>query len=251
MAKVGYWVWYGANISDWDLAGTSSGKKPILSDQFRDIFGITDSQDRVATWQAHPDDSARSWEVFRKAEECHEAYSLEYRIVGDDGNIRFVREFGDPKLDPETGQWIWLGVVQDITESKQAEKALRESEERFRTVVDNSPTKIHIKDADGRYVLVNRQAERMFGVTDEEARGKTSHDIFPQERANTFATHDQDVLQRGETIEQEEEWIQEDGVHTFLTVKFPIRDSLGQVVAVGAIGTDITERKQAEALGRR
>ncbi|MCZ6780030.1 MAG: PAS domain S-box protein, partial [Nitrospirae bacterium] len=246
VAKVGYWVWYGENISDWDLAGTSSGKKPILSDQFRDIFGITDSQDRVATWRTHTDDSAQFWEVFRKAEECHEAYSLEYRTVGDDGDIRFVREFGDPRHDPETGQRIWLGVVQDITESKQAEKGLRESEERFRTVVDHSPAKIHIKDANGRYVLLNRQAERLFGITDESARGKTTHEIFPQAQADAFATHDQAVLQSGETIEQEEEWLQEDGVHTFLTVKFPIRDASGKVVSVGAIGTDITERKQAE-----
>ncbi len=86
----------------------------------------------------------------------------------------------------------------------------------------------------------------MFGVTDEGARGKTTHEIFPQEQADAFVMHDQAVLQSGETIEQEEEWLQEDGVHTFLTVKFPIWDGSGNVVSVGAIGTDITERKRAE-----
>jgi two-component system cell cycle sensor histidine kinase PleC len=93
---------------------------------------------------------------------------------------------------------------------------------------------------------VNREAEKLFGVSDEEARGKTTHEIFPEEQANSFAAHDRVVLATGQTIKGEEEWLREDGVHTFLTVKFPIRDSAGNITAVGAIGTDITEHKHAE-----
>ncbi len=130
---------------------------------------------------------------------------------------------------------------------KRAEAVLRETEERFRTVVNNSPTKIHIKDKDGRYLLVNRLAEKLFGVTDEEARGKTVHEIFPKERADAFTVHDQVVLETGQTAALEEEWFHEDGVRIFLTVKFPILDGTGNIAAVGAIGTDITERKRAEA----
>jgi PAS domain S-box-containing protein len=139
-----------------------------------------------------------------------------------------------------------LNMLRDVTEQEQTRQALKESEERFRAVVDNSPTKIHIKDADGRYVLVNRQAEKLFGITDRNARGKTTHDIFATEQADAFAAHDQAVLQSGTTVEAEEEWLQEDRVRTFLTVKFPIRDHSGKIVSVGAIGTDITERKRAE-----
>ena len=128
----------------------------------------------------------------------------------------------------------------------EARERLRESKAQFRAVVNNSPTKIHIKDADGRYILVNKVAERLFGVTDEEARGKTTHEIFPDAIAASFVQHDRKVLESGQVVEQEEEWLQEDGIHTYLTVKFPIMDAAGRITAVGAIGTDITERKRAE-----
>jgi len=125
--------------------------------------------------------------------------------------------------------------------------AFAASEERFKAVVHHSPTKIHIKDAEGRYMLVNRQAEKLFGVTEEQVRGKTTRDIFPPEMAASFRSHDKAVLEHRRAFEEEEQFVQEDGVHTFLTVKFPIFNAEGEVAAVGAIGTDITERKQNEA----
>ncbi len=142
-------------------------------------------------------------------------------------------------------------LTREIAEREWVEKELRESEERFRAVVDNSPTKIHIKNLDGRYTMINRQSEILFGDTNEEAKGKTSRDVFPKEVADAFKGHDEAVIKSGRTIEEEEEWAREDGVHTFLTVKFPILGATGEIVAVGAIGTDITERKRAEEKIRR
>ncbi|MCH7778074.1 MAG: PAS-domain containing protein, partial [Gemmatimonadetes bacterium] len=141
--------------------------------------------------------------------------------------------------------WAWT-LRKSLAERTHAEAALRESEARFRAVVDNSPTKIHIKDAEGRYVLVNPEAEKLFGFTDEEIRGKTTYDVFPKDVADAFTAHDRAVMESGETVEEEEKFTREDGEHTYLTVKFPIADGRGGISGVAAIGTDITERNRAE-----
>ncbi len=138
----------------------------------------------------------------------------------------------------------------NITDLKETENALRKSEALFRAVVTHSPTKIHIKDVEGRYTLINKEAEKLFGVTDEEGRGKTSYDLFPKDVADAFMAHDRSVIESGQARENEEDFTLDGGVHTFLTVKFPIYD-LDGIAAVGAIGTDITERKRAEETVRR
>lgn len=128
----------------------------------------------------------------------------------------------------------------------QVNEALRESEQRLQAILDNSPTAVYLKDLQGRYVLINQQTERNARRSREEVIGKTDHEFLPQAIANQFRANDQEVLNTLAPLVREEVLLMEDGLHTYISVKFPLFDAKGVVYAVCGISTDITERKKAE-----
>ena len=140
-----------------------------------------------------------------------------------------------------------LAALELAHDNQSAElKALRENEEGLRAVIDNSPNAISLKGADGRYIFINRVFEEISGQTSEAARGKTSHDLFPKAFADSGIAQDRAVIEKGTFIETEEEVPFGDDLRTLLTIKFPVRDASGAIVAVGGISTDITARKEVE-----
>lgn len=140
----------------------------------------------------------------------------------------------------------FTAIVNDVSERERMYKALCESEARFRALVNYAPIKLHIKDVEGRYILINRKCEELFCVTNEEAHGKRTSEIFPSDKSSKFDEHDKSVINTGTPVEAEEEFVVEDGVQTYLTVKFPILGVDDNIVAVGSCGFEITERKKAE-----
>lgn len=148
----------------------------------------------------------------------------------------------DDKGDPQ----FLLGISEDITDRKHAEEELRESEERLRATLDNSPAVIYLKDPEGRFVLVNRRFEALFGWTREKIQGKTDRDVFSGELADAVRSREQKVIETRKSLEIEEVFSLKDGPHTYLSVKFPLQNAAGTVYAVCSISTDITERKRAE-----
>jgi len=141
---------------------------------------------------------------------------------------------------------LLCAIIRDITERTEAQKALRESQERLQTFLDNASAIICIKDAEGRYILINHQYEKTFHVSQKEIAGKTDLDLFPKEYAEIFRDNDQRVIKSGIPIEVEENALQDDGIHTYYSIKFPFFDSNNTPCAVGIISTDVTVRKRAE-----
>ena len=134
-------------------------------------------------------------------------------------------------------------LIEEVAERKQAERALRESEERCRAVVDNSPTAISLKDTEGRYLLANKRYEEWFGISRGEIAGKTCYDFYPEERADIISDQDRKALATGAVSERTVKTVFADGTtHTMLVTKFPIPGSDGKPVAICGIHTDITER---------
>jgi formate hydrogenlyase transcriptional activator len=125
------------------------------------------------------------------------------------------------------------------------------SEQELQNILDNSTAVIYVKDTGGRYLGVNRRFEDLFGVSRAEVLGKTDYDLFPREMADRYKAHDQEVMRVARSLEFEEIAPQRDGLHTYISIKFPLYDGVGVVYAVAGISTDITERKRAEeALGQ-
>ncbi|XYI03780.1 AAA family ATPase [Sorangium sp. So ce1128] len=142
---------------------------------------------------------------------------------------------------------LYADLLQENSERRRAEQAVRDSKDLLQSIVDNSTAVIYLKDAEGRYLMINRRYAELFHVGEQAIVDRTDYDVFPRERADAFRAVDQEVLATGTALQAEEEVPQDDGLHTYISLKYPLCNAAGQPYAVCNISTDITERKQAEA----
>ncbi|MBI1372431.1 MAG: response regulator [Phycisphaera sp.] len=222
-----------------------------LSDRIEQITGYPASDfvsNRVRSFESviHPDDTDRVDRIVREHVDRDEPYSMEYRIVHADGSIRWVGESGQAIHDDLTGEVGWLdGVIMDITAQKQALADRTRSEQQLKAIIDFMPAVVYIKSLDHGFTLVNRQFERVFGLTNVQVHGRRARDLFRAELAEAFLV-DQQVAANGQTIQSELTMPHDDGLRNYLSLKFPLRDDEGKIYAVAGIATDITKRVQAE-----
>jgi PAS domain S-box-containing protein len=121
------------------------------------------------------------------------------------------------------------------------------SHNQLQKLIDNTESNIYMKRVDnGQYLLVNREWERLFGVTRDRVINMTDHGVFPPELADQLRANDLRVAAEGKSVQYEETAQSADGERTYISVKFPVLDSTGEPYAVCGISTDITERKRAE-----
>ena len=132
------------------------------------------------------------------------------------------------------------------TERKQIEEAAQRTERRFQAILDNAAAVIFLKDLEGRYQLVNRRFEELFHIKKEDALGKTDTELFSPEIASRFRENDEMVLKSGTPLLVEEYAPHDDGLHSYISMKFPLKEADGTVSGVGGLATDITDRKRAE-----
>jgi PAS domain S-box-containing protein len=214
-----------------------------------DIVGYTEQELLATNFQAitYPDDLAMDLAYVQQllAGEIS-TYQMEKRYLHKLGGFVWIQLNVSLVHDVEGRPLHFIAQIQNITDRKRVAEKLRESEARLQAILNNSPTLIFLKDAEGRYLLVNREFENIFHLTSEDILGKTDAEIFSPVQAAAFRANDLTVLQANAPLQFEELALHDDGPHISIVFKFPLRDEAGTPYAIGGIATDITDRTQAE-----
>jgi PAS domain S-box-containing protein len=146
-------------------------------------------------------------------------------------------------------QWHAVCLVRDITQRRQTEQALRESESVLRALIYSSPDLIWLKDPDGKYLACNSRFERLYGATEADIVGKTDYDFVASELADFFRAKDRAAMAAGGPCINEEALTFSDDGHTEIveTIKTPLFNTDGGVVRVLGCARDVTERNRSTA----
>ena len=175
------------------------------------------------------------------------------------GEIAVSRKDGTPYTEEQTITPVkdqtgaishLIAIAQDVTAREEAEAALATERNLLRTLIDNLPDYIFIKDPQSRFVMINRAQADLLGVrSPEEAVGKTDQDFLPAALAAQYRTDEECVVRSGEPLLHHEERgpsRDDDEPEWHLTTKVPLRDSRGGIVGVVGISRNITALKRTE-----
>jgi PAS domain S-box-containing protein len=232
------------------LAIFQNGRVVFANQAMADITGytveemLTSPPEQVQAF-VHPDDHELLWSRHRdrlNGKELPERY--EFRGIRKDGSICWL-EIHASRIEFQGKLAIQAAYV-DITERKKAEEALQESENKYRTLLENLPQKIFLKDNNSVYVSCNDNFAKDLKIRSEEFTGKTDYDFFPKALADKYRADDKRIIESGQTEAFEEKYIEDGEERIVHTVKTPFKDKQGNVTGVLGIFWDITEPKRRE-----
>ncbi|CAK0772273.1 hypothetical protein CCP3SC15_4500001 [Gammaproteobacteria bacterium] len=192
----------------------------------------------------HPEDRTRVINNLRSNHPFGRSFTHEYRVVRPDGSIRWVWDRGFPVADNEGNAKFYIGIVQDITERKEAELALRNTRNLLGAIVEGTSDAVFAKDREGRYLLFNSAAARMTDRSATEVIGHDDFSLFPPAVAERVRAHDQAVMASGKNLSYEENLFRStDGRKVPVwVIKGPLQIE-GEMSGIFGISRDITERK--------
>lgn len=237
IAQLGSWEWW------------VEEDRLIWSDEVYRIFGRDPGQFRLTSsaWQQSvvPEDWPRVQRMVFRLRRGVDGFAREYRVRRPDGDIRHVYFEAESVKDDDGNVVMVRGICQDVTERHAAERALKDSEARLRAVLRYTPALVYLKDLDGRYLLANERWCDFTGLRPDQAVGLTDEALFPKETARMLREADLRVIAGRKAISRDVEVPTKLGKRVFAEVKFPLLDTAGDIYAVAAMATDITDRIRA------
>jgi PAS domain S-box-containing protein len=227
-----------------------------VSPAYETIWGrsVEDLYDRYEEWNQsiHPDDLQYANESFQTIAQNGGGEIREYRIVRPDGSVRWISDRGFTISD-NSGKVVRIaGIAEDITERKQAEMSLRESEERFRELAELMPETIFEIDLDGNLIYVNRNAFNYFGYTRSDLKNglKSLDMLIPKDRQRA-AENTVKILKGEKTGINEYTALRKDGSTFPVMVHSAPIFKQGQPAGLRGFIIDISDRKKAEEERRK
>ena len=224
------------------------GEYKFTNHLFASTFGKTPDYFIGKTfWDVYDKEHADyRYEATKRVFRTGESESLEVEVPLPDKTLYFYAT-ANPIRD-ETGKVILsLTHAVDITGRKKIEEALRESEDKYRSLIQYSSDPIFSFNPDETYKFVNESFAKVFGLNPKDITGKSPHFIFPYDEAEKRLTMVRQVLRTGEKGEIEVKVVAQSGeVLYYLTMLDPIKNNKGEVLFVTCISKDITARKLAE-----
>lgn len=176
-------------------------------------------------------------------------WKCEHRIKDRDGQMHWVFEAAVDLRNEHGIAYGSVGLYQDITERKQSEEALRYERDLLQIFMDNIPDTVYFKDADSRFVRINKAQSQFLRLNDpKDAIGKTDLDFQAPDLAQQFIDEEKQIIITGQPVINRIEFNPtEDGKPRWLSAtKVPVRDSSGQVFGTIGISRDITEQKESQ-----
>jgi PAS domain S-box-containing protein len=170
-----------------------------------------------------------------------------------EGREIFVEVSAAPVFDEAGEVACIVEACRDITDRRRARAALEQERNLLRTLIDNLPDCVYVKDVEGRFLAANLAVARIMGAaTPQDVLGKNDADFYPPELAAEYRADEERLLQAGEPlVNKDESRLDLAGeLRTVLTTKVPLKDGRGEAYGLVGISRDITDRMRAEEMLR-
>jgi PAS domain S-box-containing protein len=227
------------------IEGDKDGVVTFANEAWCAIAGVTPDEvvGRPLPSLVHPEDLPVTTLAWERSVAERRQYHHQVRMRRADGRYRTVMASASPLFDEDGGFRGSISSVFDLTESIGIQSRQKVTESYIRGIMNHTSAVVYLKDLDGRFLMVNRRYEMLFPHMKDACIGTTSDRWFPPDVARRFAIDDDVVVRSGRAISVEEEVPLPGGTRHYLTVKFPVSDQDGRLIAVGGMATDITDLK--------